>query len=286
MPKESRINPADLARAKSEWEASDTLSTSQVADLLGISKTQAYRLITKGKWVRNNSFVSSTPDVIGSKLTGIAAHPETRGPSPDAERRKSAPSAMSPAASSPTAGTAGADLVARPVFANPTEEMLFVEDVVGKRQDALVSRFEAELKALRSAVYTAARVAGTEKGFAAARTAKTLGEAFERQQRLDLQAEGLRCRRELGTLYGAGARPAVIIVHTQEGASFFEGNSDDSDEAIRFRNEARKIVEAARVELMDAGLTPAEVQVAMARVRSGAVPVGEVIDVDAVEVPQ
>ena len=70
-----------------------------------------------------------------------------------------------------------------------------------------------------------------------------VGEAFERQQKLDLQAEGLRTRRELGSLYGSGPRPAVIVVHPVAGASFDVVNDDA---AIVRREKIRHTVAATR----------------------------------------
>jgi hypothetical protein len=51
MAKESRVDKEAVARVKLRFE-DEGLTTAQVADLLGLSKTQAHRVITKGKWKR------------------------------------------------------------------------------------------------------------------------------------------------------------------------------------------------------------------------------------------
>ena len=243
MPKESRVRPEDWAECRREWEGDVSVSYASIAARLLISKALVAKTAKAQGWNRG-------PDAIGAPLTkadliftGNPRHPGTRTPSPDGARPNSSPAASPTAPTTARVESTRTDLAERPVFANPTEELLWVESQVATRQDELVARFETELKALRVAVYGAARAAGTDKGLGMARIAKTLGEAFERQQKLDLQAEALRTRRELGALYGGGPRPCVIVVAQVAGAAF---GAPDDDESIARSERIRHTVAAAR----------------------------------------
>lgn len=58
MPKESRVSQSDIERVRLLWIADESMSIAQVADLLGVSKSQANRVMLKNRWLR----IGNTPD--------------------------------------------------------------------------------------------------------------------------------------------------------------------------------------------------------------------------------
>jgi hypothetical protein len=240
MAEKKNVNWADAEKRYAETP----ISMSELAAELGVSKTLAVRKLKGIAKIsasltnrKGDSFDGVGDGFSDSKVTQIPRIPVTRTPSPETV------TAGNPAPTTARAESTRTDLAERPVFSNPTEELLWIEAQVAARQDELVARFETELKALRSAVYAATRAAGTDQGLGKARIAKTLAEAFEKQHKLDLQSEALRTRRELGSLYASGPRPCVIVVAQVAGAAF---GSDNDAESIARSERIRHTVAGAR----------------------------------------
>lgn len=100
MPKESRVSPSDIARVRRDWESSETHSVQYVADSLGVSKTYAYKLMTKQGWVRGRVAPILPASAAWGKFTESAQHSGTRASSPAGEHvHQAAPGA--PAQSTP-----------------------------------------------------------------------------------------------------------------------------------------------------------------------------------------
>jgi hypothetical protein len=230
--KESRVSEEDWKAARRRWESDATYSYAQVADSLGVSKPLVGKRSKAEGWVKD-SVRGDNPAKAGvgsdPKLTQVARDPGVSAPTVDGGQvRFQAPGDAA-------AAQASSEMPAmpeRPVFAHAGEEREWIERQVAERQDALVDKFDKEIKALTGKVYEAVRKAGSEGGWDAARSADKLAMTLERTQRMTLANEAMRTRRQLGEFCGVGPRACIIVVHVMPGFSL-DGSNDDASMARR-----------------------------------------------------
>ncbi|WP_168794462.1 hypothetical protein [Paraburkholderia aromaticivorans] len=133
---------------------------------------------------------------------------------------------------------------ARPQFPNGADEIEWIEQQVSIREKAILDRHTTELRALTNSIYDAARKTGKVEMGAASRAANQLSQALERKQKLEREHCAMQTRIELGAHYGAGPRPAVIVVHCMPGVAIGEANDDEA--VMRRAHAAARFVETRK----------------------------------------
>ena len=158
----------------------------------------------------------------------------------------------------------------------------------GQRQQDRQKQINAvqrrELQAVKSKLYAAIRASDGKNGpslaLAVNRNVDSVKALHAEERGRELERVALTLEEYAGM--PARSRQCVIKVVQHEGVSFHE--ADNSPEAVKYRNEARRVLSAAKDELLSAGLTPVQAWAAIDRMRGAAAPAGETVDVDAREI--
>jgi len=209
MAKESRVSDEAWRAARLRWERGEA-SIQQVADSIGVSKALVMKRKASEGWqlgIGRAAMTNKGPSGERSNFTESAVGSGTRVAmvtGHQAEKQPAAPTA-------PAAQSEGQS--APPQFSNAADEMEWIEQQVSIREKAILDRHATELKALANSIYDAARKTGKVEMGAASRAANQLSQALERKQKMEREHCAMQTRIELGAHYGAGPRPAVIVVH-------------------------------------------------------------------------
>lgn len=221
----AKLTPGQWVEARREWETNPVASYATVAAMFLISKALVGQRAAAEKWQRGIGVASHPKDTIAQGNSGnLQERPSTRQMDArldaSAAAKTDSESSASPARVvcdvyvAPSAPGVPADGVAdRPEFTNGVDELAWIEEQVSIREKAILARHAVELKALTNSIYDAARKTGKAEMGAASRAANQLSQALERKQKMEREHCAMQTRIELGAHYGAGPRPAVIVVH-------------------------------------------------------------------------
>ncbi|CAE6740079.1 hypothetical protein R75465_02229 [Paraburkholderia aspalathi] len=213
-----KITDEQWAEARKRYETEPGLGLGKIAQALDCSKSLVARKAREGKWQKDIGVpnqVHPTAREREAKVTESAVPSETQ-----AVHVNAAESPVSPAHAvfdvyvAPSArGVPAVGVTERPEFTNGVDELAWIEEQVSIREKAILARHAVELKALTNSIYDAARKTGKAEMGAASRAANQLSQALERKQKMEREHCAMQTRIELGAHYGAGPRPAVIVVH-------------------------------------------------------------------------
>jgi hypothetical protein len=215
---QQKITDVQWADARKRYETEPGLGLGKVAQLLDCSKSLVARKAREGRWQKDigvPSQVHPTAREREAKVTENAVPSETQAVHVNAAKTSNSPSrVMADVYVAPAASGVPADSVAdRPEFTNGVDELAWIEVQVSIREKAILARHATELRALTNSIYDAARKTGKSEMGAASRAANQLSQALERKQKMEREHCAMQTRIELGAHYGAGPRPAVIVVH-------------------------------------------------------------------------
>lgn len=215
---QQKITDEQWAEARKRYESEPGLGLGKIAQVLDCSKSLVARKAREGKWQKDFGVPNQVHPAGKAKDSNFT---ESAVPSPtQAVHVNAAESPVSPsrvvsgvyvapsAMGFPTHGVAD-----RPKLTNGVDELAWIEEQVSTREKAILERHAVELKALTNSIYDAARKTGKAEMGAASRAANQLSQALERKQKMEREHCAMQTRIELGAHYGAGPRPAVIVVH-------------------------------------------------------------------------
>jgi hypothetical protein len=277
-----KLTPEQLIAARRDWEGDPSASYASIAAKYRISKALVGQIAKREGWVKDPKPADSEPVVAAApavsesaKVTGNAASSETRTPSPAGETaQNSAPTAsVAPAAARPMSAW---HVPPAPDHFDAWQREDYLRDQVAVLVVAQNQAHQAEQRALSNQWRLLMR--STSPDAAAVRSHKLMADALRIRQGEEKSSLLDFIRSEQGKLPAQGNVSVRISVVQIEGAAFL---ADNSPAAIVWRAEARKVIEAARRELVAAGLRPMQVLDAISRIRGGAAPDGEIVDVDA-----
>lgn len=221
----AKLTPEQWAEARREWECNPAASYATVAAKFMISKALVGQRAISERWQRDIGVPDpKSADAVAARAESLQDRPsaghmdgrldehasQNSGQVGDIYRAcKPQPIPDRPRASLKPAAT-GPD---RPLFANGVDELAWIEEQVSIREKAILERHAVELRALTNSIYDAARKTGKAEMGAASRAANQLSQALERKQKMEREHCAMQTRIELGAHYGAGPRPAVIVIH-------------------------------------------------------------------------
>ncbi|MCX4137893.1 hypothetical protein M0D68_06840 [Paraburkholderia sp. SEWSISQ10-3 4] len=299
-----KLTPQQWQAARREWESSPTESYGSVAVKYMISKALVGQRAAAEKWQKD---VGATP------------YGKNSGAAPGIHNLQDAPSTRQTSASLDATGSQNSgqvgdvyrapasdaegrvDAVAAEYIANRTtpefedvqypvgmvdafERREFADAAIVRRQKQINALQRKELQAVKSKLYAAIRASDGKNGPS---LALAVNRNIDSLKALHAEERGRELERVALTLEeyaGMPTRPnaCLIKVVQHEGASFDE--ADNSPEAVKYRNEARRVLSAAKDELLSAGLTPVQAWAAIGRMRGAAALTGETVDVEAKEI--
>ena len=215
---QQKITDDQWAEARKRYESEPGLGLGKIAQVLDCSKSLVARKAKEGKWQKDIGVptqVHPTAREREAKVTESAVPSQTQTVHVNAaESPVSRSRVVADVYVAPTTPSGPADGVAdRPEFTNVVDELAWIEAQVSIREKAILERHAVELRALTNSIYDAARKTGKAEMGAASRAANQLSQALERKQKMEREHCAMQTRIELGAHYGAGPRPAVIVVH-------------------------------------------------------------------------
>ena len=217
-----RITDEEWAEARRIYETTPGMGLGKIANqVLDCSKNLVVRKSQEQGWQKTQDAARATGktgQVLHSNLTESATRTTTQAVHVSDPAPPVSPVALGRVLSSvyvaPSTTGVPADGVAdRPEFTNGVDELAWIEEQVSIREKAILERHAVELRALTNSIYDAARKTGKAEMGAASRAANQLSQALERKQKMEREHCAMQTRIELGAHYGAGPRPAVIVVH-------------------------------------------------------------------------
>ncbi|MFM0088943.1 hypothetical protein PQR46_18710 [Paraburkholderia sediminicola] len=217
-----RITDEEWAEARRIYETTPGMGLGKIASqVLDCSKNLVVRKSQEQGWQKTQDAARATGktgQVLHSNLTESATRTTTQAVHVSDPAPPVSPVALGRVVSdvyvAPSAPGVRADGIAvRPEFTNGVDELAWIEEQVSIREKAILERHAVELRALTNSIYDAARKTGKAEMGAASRAANQLSQALERKQKMEREHCAMQTRIELGAHYGAGPRPAVIVVH-------------------------------------------------------------------------
>lgn len=215
---QQKITDEQWADARKRYETEPGLGLGKIAQLLDCSKSLVARKAKEGKWQKDIGVPNQVwkgVEASEAKVTESAVPRATQAVHVNGAEGSTQPArVVSDVYVAPSAPGVPADGVAdRPEFTNGVDELAWIEEQVSIREKSILARHAVELKALTNSIYDAARKTGKSEMGAASRAANQLSQALERKQKMEREHCAMQTRIELGAHYGAGPRPAVIVVH-------------------------------------------------------------------------
>ncbi|MFL9994310.1 hypothetical protein PQR34_29005 [Paraburkholderia sediminicola] len=297
-----KLTPQQWQAARREWESSPTESYGSIAGKYMISKALVGQRAAAEKWQKDASATSYRNDRGAAPgIHNLQSSPSTR----QAEGRLDAQGSQNsnPQLPPPASDAEGrVDAVAADYIANrttpefedvqypvamvdPFERREYADAAIVRRQKQINALQRKELQAIKAKLYASIRSSMDKNG---AGTALAVNRNIDSLKVLHAEERGRELERVALTLEeyaGMPTRPhqCVIKIVQHEGVSFHE--ADNSPEAVKYRNEARRVLNAAKDEFLSAGLTPVQAWAAIDRMRGAAAPAGETVDVEAKEIP-
>ena len=290
--------------ARREWESSPTESYGSIAGKYMISKALVGQRAAAEKWQKDARATSYGEDKgVESGIHNLQNSPSTlsasgrldapgsknsgqvgdvyRTPASDAEGRVDAVAADYIS----SRATPEFEDIQYPVgMVDAFERREFADAAIIRRQKQINALQRKELQAVKAKLYASIRSSADKNG---AGMSLAVNRNIDSLKSLHAEERGRELERVALTLdeyAGMPMRPnqCVIRVVQHEGVSFDEAHN--SPEAVKYRNEARRVLNAAKDELLSAGLTPVQAWAAIDRMRGAAAPTGETVDVEAKEI--
>jgi hypothetical protein len=209
MPTPAAMKEA-WVKARAIWEADPVITFEEIAQSLGVTRQGVRQRSIREKWQKGTDAIAiegKVHRIADSKVTENSVEVGTQGSDVYGDVSKVKPREPELDRSIP----------AIPDGTPPQEVTRIVQDAAEQKRVALIERHRHELGAIRAQLYGAVKKANTKDGLTAARTAKTIVEAFSSLQQAERAAWGIGVSRGGG---GGGNEPppaATIIVHQHEG---------------------------------------------------------------------
>jgi hypothetical protein len=204
------ISKEQWAKVRAIWEADPVITFQEIADSLGLTRQGVRQRAGREKWQKGTDAIAiegKVHRIADSKFTESSEEVGTQGSDVYGDVPKVKPREPDLDRSMP----------AIPDDTPPHKVTEIVRDAAEQKRVTLIERHRHELGAIRAQLYGAVKKANTKDGLTAARTAKTIVEAFASLQQAERAAWGIGVSRGSGS-GGTEAPPAAtIIVHQQEG---------------------------------------------------------------------
>jgi len=205
------VSKETWAKVRAIWEADPVITFQEIADSLGVTRQGVRQRAGREKWQKGTDAIAiegKVHRIADSKVTENSLEVGTQGNEVYGDVSKVKPREPELDRSIP----------AIPDGTPPQEVTRIVQDAAEQKRVALIERHRHELGAIRAQLYGAVKKANTKDGLTAARTAKTIVEAFSSLQQAERAAWGIGVSRGSGSGGGNEAPPAAtIIVHQHEG---------------------------------------------------------------------